>query len=1019
MKESGDVYSFRNLRRITISVLLTVILIPALMLAADSAKLSKSDRDAQIEGLRKKLQEQLEKSDWNAALAVAEQAQGIDPTGAGSVMRGMVLNTRGDFDAAIQEFDRVTAQTGRDPALVANRADAFANRSFSFYQKGEFLKAIDSAYFALLEKGDHAAAHNYRGIAYIARQQYDKAIASFDRAIKADPKFAEAYSNRGAAHGFKNNPDQMLADQKKALELNSNLVIAMERLARAKLAKGDPAGASADIDKALKLKPSFPEALCVRAQLSALKGDAPRALSDLDQALKINPKLAWAHVQRGLVFAAQKQPDKAIAAFDEAISLDGNHLAEAYCYRGYAYDKIKKSTQAAEDFTKAIELDPKMTAAYSGRSEAYKRIGKTNEAVADASKVKELQPPPPSKSTKKKEDAEKKKLEEKKKIEPPENRFLVASQGVDSKKRSEALKSAAEIDRLVSLNYQKYKITPNDRTTDEQFVRRIYLDITGTIPSFPQTQKFLFSRDPDRRAALIDELLSSDGYAGHFFNYWADVLRYTDRLTERVRGEPYRQWIKQSLAENKPWDKFVEELIVAEGLVWNNPATGYMQRDSGMPLDNMNNTVRIFLGTRIGCAQCHNHPFDRWTQKEFYEMAAFSFGTATKTGGGDTRFWGKNPSERLAEEYSLLDQEEEDRRNNYYRFEALIDINMQIVNDQPDRQITLPGNYAYSDAKPGEVIAPKTLFGPAVSLKSGEPPRKAFARWLVAKDNPRFALTIANRLWKQAFGVGQIEPVDDMMDDTVAENPELMQFLESEMKRLNFDMKEYLRIIFNSETYQRQACFEEVNPGTPFHFPGPMLRRMTAEQLWDSFLTLAVVRPDEFRELKANARTEFISIDLSSISANDVLLADNKANTVDYSQGGRQAKYMYKDVLLARASELPSPAPPSHFLRVFGQSDRELISASSTQGSVPQVLFMFNGPITHMLLEKNSTIHNIVMKKQQIPEAIRAIFLTILSREPDPEELVLATKEVKENGMPGFGNVVWSLVNTREFLFVQ
>jgi hypothetical protein len=180
-----------------------------------------------------------------------------------------------------------------------------------------------------------------------------------------------------------------------------------------------------------------------------------------------------------------------------------------------------------------------------------------------------------------------------------------------------------------------------------------------------------------------------------------------------------------------------------------------------------------------------------------------------------------------------------------------------------------------------------------------------------------------------------------------------------------------------------------------------------------------VARPDEFRELKADVRAEIIDIDLSSISANDLLMADNNANHVDWGQGGRQGKYMYKDVLLARASELPSPVPPSHFLRTFGQSDRELISASSTQGSVPQVLFMFNGPITHMLLEKNSTIHNIVVKKQSIPEAVRAIFLTILSREPDPEELVLATKEVKENGMPGFGNVVWSLVNTREFLFVQ
>jgi hypothetical protein len=232
-------------------------------------------------------------------------------------------------------------------------------------------------------------------------------------------------------------------------------------------------------------------------------------------------------------------------------------------------------------------------------------------------------------------------------------------------------------------------------------------------------------------------------------------------------------------------------------------------------------------------------------------------------------------------------------------------------------------------------------------------------------------------------------------------------------------MKEYLRIIFNSDTYQRQACTEEVSPGLPYHFPGPILRRMTAEQVWDSFLTLAVTRPDEFKELKADVRTAKIGVDLSKISAPDLLMADNKGNTVDGSVYGRQSKYTYKGALLARASELPSPVPPNHFLRTFGQSDRELISASSTLGSVPQVLFMFNGPITHMLLEKGSTIHSNVVKKQSIPEAVKTIFLTILSREPDAEELDLAVKEVKNAGAAGYGNVIWSLVNTREFIFVQ
>lgn len=1002
--------------------LMATCLIVGPISAADPVKPDlpvKTEKELKIEGLVEKARQHIEKSEWVQATKLADEALVVDPAaGAPIVIRGIVLNGKGEYDAAIVEFERVTALTGRDATSVANRADAYTNRSFSLHQKGEYLKAIDSAYFAILEKGDYVPAYMHRGMAYIGRRQYDKAINNFNHVINLDPKSGEAYSNRGLAYRLKGNFDQSIADQNKALELQAGLPIAIERLAAAKIAKGDANGAYAELEKVLKAKPDFPEALCDRSQLYAMKGDTTSALNDLDTAHRIDPKFARVPMQRGVIYMMQNKYDDAIKNLDEAITLRANY-AEAYCVRGYAKHGKKEFALAVTDFTKAIELDPAMVQAYSGRNQAYKKLNKNVEAGADAAKIKELQPAPVSESTKKKLAADKKKLDEKKKAEPPENRFLVTSKAVDPAKRAAAMKSAAEIDRLVAANYVKFKIKPNDKTSDAEFLRRIYLDITGTIPTYQQAQKFLASHEPNKRADLIDELLSSDGYASHYFNYWVDVLRYTDNLSPELRGEPYRQWIKQSLAESKPWDKMVQEMITAEGVVWENPASGYLQRDANMPLDNMNNTVRIFLGTRIGCAQCHNHPFDRWTQKEFYEMAAFTFGTITTGGGGDTRFWSKNPNDRLMEEYYQLEQEEEDRRINYYRFTRMIRVNMKVVNDIPGRKVTLPPDYAYDDAKPKQVIEPKVLFGKQPEIKANEPPRKAFARWLISKDNPRFALTVANRLWKQAFGTGQIEPVDDMMDSTVAENPELMTFLEAEMKRLDFDMKEYLRVLFNSETYQRQACTEEVNPGMPYHFAGPNLRRLSAEQVWDSFLTLAVVKPDEFRELKAQTRTSFVGVDLNKIPASDLLMADTKGNEVDYSLGTRQAKYTYKGVLLARASELPSPVPAGHFLRMFGQSDRELISGSSTFGSVPQVLFMFNGPITHMLLEKNSTIYNNVVKKQSIPEGIKAIFLTVLSREPDEDELKLGVKEVKERGPAGYGNVIWSLVNTREFLFVQ
>ena len=960
-------------------------------------------KSQKIEDLVTAAKSKMESRNWDAAMQDCTAALQVDETsGRALVARGIVYNGLGVYDSAIKDFDVVTEQTGREPEKLRDRADAYAERSHSLYQQGKYLEAIDSAYFATLEQSDHIGAHLNRALAYVARREYDKAVNSSNRAINTDAKSAEAYSLRGLAYGAKGNFNQALADESKAIELNSNLAVAYQRRAAAYLAKREPVKAVADLEKAISLDQNLVDALCDRAYLYALNRDPVKAMADLDLAIQKAPKFAKAHVQKGMALLDQEKVDEAIASFDTAIKLQENN-APAHCYRGYALHSKASYRAAVEEFTKAIDADSEFVPAYSGRNQSYKRLKMTSEASADAAKVRELTPEPPKKTA------------EKKNEDPPQ--FLVKSKPVDTAKRKEMLRSAGEVDRMVTANYAKNKVSANQKTSDEQFVRRIYLDVTGTIPTLGQTRKFLNSPDPDKRTALIDELLNSDSYAGHWYNYWADVLRYTDSLNNNVRGEPYRQWIKQSLAESKPWDKFVNELLTAEGLVWKNPATGYMQRDSGMPLDNMNNTVRIFLGTRIGCAQCHDHPFDMWTQKEFYQMAAFTFGTQTNVNGGDTRYWQKNPNDRLQEEYDKIVQEEEDRRSNSYRFDRQLSINMMIVNDKLDRKITLPANYAYDNGKAGEVVPPKALFAPTADIRKEEAPRHAFARWLTSKENPRFALTIANRLWKRTFGVGQIEPVDDMMDSTVAENPELMTFLESEMKRLNFDMKEYQRILYNTQAYQRQAFAEETNGGEPYHFTGPLLRRMTAEQAWDSILTLAV--PDEYRELPAEIRTTPIDVDLTKVSAEELLAAELKARQVDGEQRKWLTPHVYKGLMLARASELPSPAPANHFLRMFGQSDRELISASSTTGSVPQVLFMLNGPISHMLLESNSTIYNNVMKRKTVDEGVETVFLTILSRKPDMEEKKLAVNEINQAGPAGYGNVIWSLLNTREFLFIQ
>ncbi len=587
---------------------------------------------------------------------------------------------------------------------------------------------------------------------------------------------------------------------------------------------------------------------------------------------------------------------------------------------------------------------------------------------------------------------------------------------------AEVRKSAARIDELVEANYTKYKVEPNPLTTDEQFLRRIYLDVTGTIPDLQRTRSFLRRTDKERRERVIDQLLDQEGYVAHQYNFWADLLRLRDRIG-RLDMTPYQNWIKASIRTNKPYDVMVREILTAEGKVWDNPATGYYLNDPGMPLDNMNNTVRIFLGTQIGCAQCHDHPFDRWTQKEFYELAAFTGQTLTQATGNTMRSYG-DLQRTIREQRDSAGQfvEIAGHKARFNTIQTVFQTNRSLVTDVPNRELRLPDTYQYDDAKPSSVVQPKSLFGKKVSAAKGQNRREIFADWLAAPENPRFSRAMANRIWKQYMGVGLIEPVDDIRDESQAENEPLLAFLEQELIRLKFDLKEFQRIILNSKTYQRQSSPIELSPGEPYHYPGPLLRRMSPEQVWDSFLTLAIPSPDAFAKTQDPKFRDVIDVDFEKAKPEDLVKKAAQLDDEFLSARVRNAKenpYKYKGVLLARAYELPSPLPPGHFLREFGQSDRELIGANSTDGSIPQILTMLNGPITHMLLEQGSVMYDSVMREKKPKDQLDVIFLSILNRMPTPQEFALAEKEIQTAGPRGFGNVIWALVNTREFLFVQ
>lgn len=587
-------------------------------------------------------------------------------------------------------------------------------------------------------------------------------------------------------------------------------------------------------------------------------------------------------------------------------------------------------------------------------------------------------------------------------------KFRVPVGKVGFETRGKALNSAARLDQLVKSNLLKHNVQPNPGLGEEEFVRRVYLDITGTIPSLDDIRSYDKKRSSTRRQELIDELLNSDGYASHWYNFWASTLRLQDSPNNNIWLEPYQQWIKDSIRANKPYDKWVHEMLTASGKPFNNPPTGYWLRDDAMPLDAMNNTVRVFLGTQIGCAQCHDHPFDRWTQMEFYEIASFTYGMQTRGSFKEIRDL-RNEMAKIDPKYRIG------------RYNRLLSLNRANVFDSK-RQLKLPHDYAYDNGKPHQVVKASVLFGKPPAGSGMTSKREEFAIWLTSKSNPRFAKTIANRLWKQLMGVGQIEPIDDLRDDSEAENPALMSFLESEMKRVNFDLKEFLRIILNSQTYQREAETLTVSLDEQYHFPGPLLRRMTAEQAWDSMLTLAVAHPLNFQKRDTNGIAPKLNLQFASVSAKQVIERVDSLGDAFFSskeRNARQAPFKYKGILLGRASELPSPVPSDHFLRQFGQSDREIIDSDSLDASVPQILTMFNGPITHMMLEEGSVIYSNVLKGKSTDERIDVIFQSILGRKPTSTDRTTARDQIRKDGNAGYGNVIWALINTREFMFIQ
>lgn len=601
--------------------------------------------------------------------------------------------------------------------------------------------------------------------------------------------------------------------------------------------------------------------------------------------------------------------------------------------------------------------------------------------------------------------------------------------------------SARQIDGLLAKQLKANGFSSfNEPLPDDLFVRRVYLDIAGRIPTREEFLEFAESGREDKRQALIDDLLLSPGYASNLFNYFADMYRlHASDFNNGVRMDPYMQWWRDQLKSNRPYDEVVVDMITAEGNVGQNPAAGFILRDTGMEFDAFSNFGQVMLGIDISCAQCHDHPFDEWTQGDFYQMAAF-FGNTQRSirryGGGmmsGSVTMMPNAPEDWQQQFQEWAYSEKgvapppDNTGNRFRF--FVSALGWNVTDNETLETVLPHDFIGSGGKPNEVANPRTLIG-AAAKKGGKTRREAVADWLTAPENPRFALVIANRMWERAFGRALVGPVSDFSDGMIAKasQPEVLKFVTREMQRVDYDLREFMRILYNTRAYQSLATNEEPDWADAYYFQGPVLRRMRAEQAWDSMMVLANgAEIDDKTGADGSMYKKILNIDFNTASNEEVWehyeawqrnYGNRVATAVVSNETGDWTPSYVTDSQL-RASELQQPAPAASMLDTFGQSDRRITDEHNYDGSVPQVFALMNGTVTRQLTGSSSKVVDDLEDLDGPDDKVRGVFFTMLNRFPSDDELKLGMDIIEDYGDEGISDLAWALMNSPEFLYVQ
>ncbi|HEX5103161.1 MAG TPA: DUF1549 and DUF1553 domain-containing protein, partial [Pirellulaceae bacterium] len=491
---------------------------------------------------------------------------------------------------------------------------------------------------------------------------------------------------------------------------------------------------------------------------------------------------------------------------------------------------------------------------------------------------------------------------------------------------------------------QALRVPPSPRCDDATFLRRAYLDTIGTLPTAEEARAFLADTSADKRDRLIDGLLARPEFVDYWTYKWSDVLLLSGERLRPIALQTFYAWIHESVAANKPWDQFVREIVTATGNTHEyGPANFYALHQD--PEEMAETTAQAFMGLSINCAKCHNHPLEKWTNDQYYGFANLFSRVRAKGWGGDYR-----GGDGLRIVYS--------------------DTQGELI--QPSRGLPQP---------------PTPLDGEPLAFDDASDRRLAMADWLTSPENPYFTRAVANRVWANFFGIGLVEAVDDMRLTNPASNEELLSAASQFLVENRYDLKQLMRAILQSETYQRASEPLSENKADERFYSRYCVKRLKAEVLLDA-ISQATGVP-----------TDFV------------------AATPDSRKPGEPIKD------IKRAIQLRDGYVDSYFLAAFGKPDR-LITCEcerSNEPSMTQVLHLYNGDTVNKKLASAGSAAERAAAETDNAKIVENLYLAALSRLPTEEEqqpLILELANTKpEERRQAIEDLYWSVLTSREFLF--